>query len=142
MSDNDSGWEALFNPEDDLDSLRVERTGSAVPSAGKLKVYRDLPGVSGAIQVTLDGVIINQDLPGEPEYYAALAATIGSTGRLIDSTLSLGGYEYAVVRLEEDLQHTMIFRSGDTFIGLLLSGEIAPTHIVARLRDLGRGGRG
>lgn len=136
MSNQDTGWDALFDPEDDLDQpqARVNRSGRA--SGAGLAAYLQLPGVSGAIQVTLDGVVLQEQVPGEVQYYAALTASIGSSARQIDGILSLDGYEYAVARLGADTHSTLIFRQGDTFMGLLLSGEIAPTHIITRLRDL------
>jgi hypothetical protein len=84
--------------------------------------------------------VLHQDVPGEVQYYAALSALIGSAARQVDRTLGLEGFEYAVVRLAADTHSTMIIRVDDTFVGLLLSGEIAPTHIVTRLRDM-RSGR-
>ena len=136
MSNQDTGWDALFNPDDELeDTLAgVDRSGRA--SGAGLTAYLQLPGVSGAIQVTLDGVVLHEQVPGEVQYYAALTASIGSSARQIDGMLSLEGYEYAVARLGEDTHSTLIFRQGDAFVGLLLSGEIAPSHIITRLRDL------
>jgi predicted regulator of Ras-like GTPase activity (Roadblock/LC7/MglB family) len=142
MTDHDSGWDALFNPEEDFDSILGDQTSSGMSQTRDLTGYLQIPGVGGAIRVTLDGVVLQQNVPGEVEYYAALTATIGSTARQVDRLLTLGGYEYAVVRMAADTHPTMIFRQGETFIGLLLSGEIAPSHIVARLRDQRSGGLG
>jgi predicted regulator of Ras-like GTPase activity (Roadblock/LC7/MglB family) len=142
MADKKSGWDALFDPEDDLEAGIGGRSHLAGASSAQLEKYLQLPGVRGAIQVTLDGVVLNQDVPGDVQYYSALTASIGSTARQVDRMLTMGGFEYAVVRMTADTHSTMIFRAGDTFVGLLLSGEIAPTHIITRLRDLGSGGLG
>jgi predicted regulator of Ras-like GTPase activity (Roadblock/LC7/MglB family) len=138
MSEDDSGWEELLNPEDDFDSRQTTGPYGKGLVAG-IEKYLEFPGVRGAIQVTLDGVVLHHQVPGDVDYYAALTASIGSTARKIDNLLSLGGYEYAVVRLATDSHSTMVFHDGNTFVGLLLSGEIAPTHIVTRLKDLGSG---
>lgn len=138
MSEGDSGWKDLFNPEDDFDSRQVTGPYGTGSVAG-IEKYMELPGVRGVIQVTLDGVVLHHQVPGDVEYYAALTASIGSTARKVDNLLSFGGYEYAVVRMATDSHSTMVFNDGNTFVGLLLSGEIAPTHIVTRLQDLGLG---
>jgi predicted regulator of Ras-like GTPase activity (Roadblock/LC7/MglB family) len=139
MSGRDPGWDALFDPEGEIeDQLGGTRRPGRLSSAS-LDGYLQLTGVSGAIQVTLDGVVLQQQVPGDVQYYAALTASIGSSARQIDRMLSFDGYEYAVARMAADTHSTLIFRQGDTFIGLLLSGEIAPTHIVARLSDLHSG---
>jgi predicted regulator of Ras-like GTPase activity (Roadblock/LC7/MglB family) len=140
VSDQDFGWDALFNSDDKLEPVLGGKPPAGTPALGALARYLQLPGVNGAIQVTLDGVVRHQDVPGEVEYYAALTASIGSTARQVNQLLTLNGYEYAVVRMAADTHQTMVFREGDTFIGLLLSGEIAPTHIVARLRSSRSGG--
>ncbi|MGD8632361.1 MAG: roadblock/LC7 domain-containing protein [Anaerolineales bacterium] len=137
MTEDESGWEALFNPDDDFDSQPTRGAYSGKGPGASLGKYLDLPGVRGAIRVTLDGVVLHHQVPGDVEYYAALTASIGSTARRVDRLLSLGGYEYAVVRMASDSHSTMIILDGDTFVGLLLSGEIAPTHIVTRLQNLG-----
>jgi predicted regulator of Ras-like GTPase activity (Roadblock/LC7/MglB family) len=140
MTDKDSGWDALFKPEEDFDSNREPGTLPGTTSITRLENYLQLPGVRGLIQVTLDGVVLHQNVPGDIQYYSALCASVGSAARQADRILGLDGFEYAVVRLSSDAHSTLIFREGETFIGLLLSGEIAPTHIVTRLRDL-RAGR-
>lgn len=140
MPGKDSGWDALFESDDEIDSILQQDPRSGAQSPTGLARFRNLPGVRGAVQVTLDGVVLHHDAPGEIEYYAALAASIGSTARQIDSMLTLNGYDYAVVRLTSDIHPTLIFREQDSFIALLLSGEIAPSHIVTRLRDLRSGG--
>jgi predicted regulator of Ras-like GTPase activity (Roadblock/LC7/MglB family) len=140
MTDKDSGWDALFNSEEDLDANLEPGALPGQTSINKLEVYLQLPGVRGVIQVTLDGVVLHQNVPGDIQYYSALCASVGSAARQVDRILALDGFEYAVVRLGSDAHSTLIFREGETFTGLLLSGEIAPTHIVTRLRDL-RAGR-
>lgn len=139
MSGRDPGWDALFDPEGEIED---QLGGGRVPgglASKSLDGYLQLGGVSGAIQVTLDGVVLQQQVPGDVQYYAALTASIGSSARQIDRMLNFNGYEYAVARMATDTHSTLIFRQGDTFIGLLLSGEIAPTHIITRLRDLHSG---
>ncbi|MGD8553377.1 MAG: roadblock/LC7 domain-containing protein [Anaerolineales bacterium] len=139
MTDKDSGWEALFNPEDDFDSKVEAGALRGQPQSANVERYLQLPGVRGVIQVSLDGVVLHHNLPGDIQYYTALSATVGSAARQVERILGSGGYEYAVIRLTSDAYSTMVFREGKTFIGLLLSGEIAPTHIVTRLRDLNSG---
>jgi predicted regulator of Ras-like GTPase activity (Roadblock/LC7/MglB family) len=140
MTDNSSGWDALFDSEDGLETGIGGRSHPADASSARLEEYLQLPGVTGAIQVTLDGVVLNHDISGEVQYNSALTASIGSTARQVDRMLSMGGFEYAVVKMAADTHSTMIFREGDTFVGLHLSGAIAPTHIISRLRDPGSGG--
>lgn len=135
MTGKHSGWDELFNPEEELEPRIADGARSAGSSRPSLETYLQLPGVRGAIQVTLDGVVLHQDVPGDIQYHAALTASIGSTARQVDRMLAMGGFEYAVVRMAADTYSTMIFRDGETFVGLRLSGEIAPTHIIARLRD-------
>ncbi len=142
MADNQSGWDALFNPDDELESEVGGRSRSPGAAGASLEKYMQLPGVRGAIQVTLDGVVLNQFVPGDVQYYASLTASIGSTARQVDGMLEMDGFEYAVVRTSDDIHSIMIFLEKDSFVGLLLSGEIAPTHIIARLRDPGSGRSG
>ncbi len=142
MADSPSGWNELFNPEDEFEDGLPRSPHTRGAQDEKLERYLELQGVRGAIQVTLDGVVLQQHVPGDVQYYAALTAAIGSTARQVDRMMALQGLEYAVVRMSADTHSTMIFREQDTFIGLLLSGEIAPTHIITRLRGMNSGNLG
>jgi predicted regulator of Ras-like GTPase activity (Roadblock/LC7/MglB family) len=133
MDDYDSGqWDALFAGDEDTRVVREE--GSATGSLG-IQDYCDVPGVKGAVQVALNGVLQAHSLPGSPEQTAAITAYLGVSARQVGAAMSYRTFDHAILNFANDDDPVLVFRQGSSFVGLLLDEEIAASHILTRVRE-------
>lgn len=133
MEDYDSGqWDALFAGDEDTKVVRPE--GAA---AARLTVqeYCDVPGVNGAVQVGIDGVLQFHSVTGSPEQAAAITAYLGASARQVGAAMAYQTFDHAILHFEQGDEPVLVFRQGPSFIGLLLDREIAASHILSRVRE-------
>ena len=133
MDDYDSGqWDALFAGDEDTRIVSTEDTTS-----GSLSIddYCNVPGVKGAVQVAMDGVLQAHSLPGAPEQAAAITAYLGASARQAGAAMAYHAFDHAILNLGEGDDPVLVFRQGSSFIGLLLDEEIAASHILTRVRE-------
>lgn len=129
--DFDSGqWDALFGGDD---GTRVVRPGSARSLSITVQDLCKVPGVKGAVQVALDGVLQAHAVDGSPEQISAMTAYLGATARQVAATLSYQTFDHALLSYVAEGDPVMIFRSGSSFFGLALEADIAASHIFARI---------
>jgi predicted regulator of Ras-like GTPase activity (Roadblock/LC7/MglB family) len=133
MDDYDSGqWDALFSGDEDARVVRAEGSES-----GTLNVqeYCDVPGVKGAVQVALNGVLQAHSLAGSPEQTAAITAYLGTSARQVGAAMSYRTFDHVILNFANDDDPVLVFRQGSSFVGLLLDEEIAASHILTRIRE-------
>ncbi len=131
--DFDSGqWDALFAGDEDA---RVVRHGSSRALSITVQDLRDVPGVKGAVQVALDGVLQAHAMDGSPEQLSAITAYLGATARQVAATMTYQAFDHALLSYIGGGDPVMVFRSGSSFFGLSLEADIAASHILARIRE-------
>jgi len=132
MDDYDSGqWDALFTGDEDS---RVVRTGESSEVTTTVQEYCEVPGVKGAVQVALDGVLQANRVDGSPEQAAAITAYLGASARQVGAVMEYKNFDHAHLNYGEGGDPILVFRKGSSFFGLLLDGEIAASHILSRIR--------
>ncbi len=134
MSDS-NGWEALFGSTEEDQTADGQR-GSSSPDS--VRDFRRLPGVQGVVQVAPNGVILGDDIKGDPNRLGAVAAYIASFAGQINRLLDLGVLTYALLSHGEQDEPFMVIRRQETLYGLLLDRNTSPTHIISRLGDSAR----
>lgn len=134
MSDS-NGWEALFGSTEEFQTADGQRGSSSPDSASD---FRRLPGVQGVVQVAPNGVILGDDIEGDPNRLGAVAAYIASFAGQINRMLNLGVLTYALLAHGEQDEPFMVIRRQETLYGLLLDRNTSPTHIISRLSDSAR----
>jgi predicted regulator of Ras-like GTPase activity (Roadblock/LC7/MglB family) len=133
MDDYDSGqWDALFSGDEDS---RVVRAGSSGIISTSVDELRKLPGVNGAVQVGLDGVLQAHAVEGSPEQVAAITASLSTSTRQVGAVMGYKDFDHAMLTFVEGGDPVVIFRHGASFVGLLLDGDIAASHILTRIRE-------
>jgi predicted regulator of Ras-like GTPase activity (Roadblock/LC7/MglB family) len=137
MDDYDSGqWDALFSGDEDT---RVARAEGTAPGMVGVQEYCEVPGVKGAVQVALDGVLQAHSIAGSPEQTAAITAYLGASARQVGATMSYRNFDHAILNFGDSGDPVLVFRQGSSFVGLLLDEEIAASHILSRIRERTRG---
>ncbi|MFN2275538.1 MAG: roadblock/LC7 domain-containing protein [Anaerolineales bacterium] len=123
-------WDALFGVEN-------RPQGAARPQApgDQLAKYLQLPGVRGVVRLALDGVVLGQAGEIDGEQHGALSAFIGTSGGQLGQTLRMGALQYALFSLTGESKPFLVLRYREGYLGLLLEGEMSPTHVVARLQQ-------
>lgn len=134
MSDS-KGWEALFGSNEEFQTGNGKRRGTSLDS---VRDFRQLPGVLGVVQVAPNGVILGDDIEGDPGRLGAVAAYVASFASQINRMLDLGVLTYALLAIGEQDEPLMVIRRQETLYGLLLDRNTSPTHIVSRLSDSAR----
>jgi predicted regulator of Ras-like GTPase activity (Roadblock/LC7/MglB family) len=136
MDDFDSGqWDALFAGDEDTRVVRADRSGAVELN---VKALHEVPGVKGVVQVALDGVLQAHSMAGSPEQATAITAYLGASARQAGAVMGYKDFDHAIINFQEGGDPVLVFRQGASFIGLLLDGELAPTHILSRIQ--GRSG--
>ena len=116
MTDS-NGWEALFGSTEEDQKADGQR-GSSSPDS--VHDFRRLPGVQGVVQVAPNGVILGDDIEGDPNRLGAVAAYIASFAGQINRMLNLGVLTYALLAHGEQDEPFMVIRRQETLYGLLL----------------------
>jgi hypothetical protein len=133
MDDYDSGqWDALFSGDEDT---RVVRAAGSASGSLKVQDYCDVPGVKGAVQVALNGVLQAHSLAGSPEQTAAITAYLGVSARQVGAAMNYRSFDHVILNFANDDDPVLVFRQGSSFVGLLLDEEIAASHILTRIRE-------
>lgn len=132
MDDFDSGhWDALFTGDEES---RAVPTGDSGAATTTVQEFCGVPGVKGAVQVTLDGVLQAQKVDGSPEQAAAITAYLGASARQVGAVMGYKNFDHAYLNYGEGGDPILVFRQGSSFLGLLLDGEIAANHILSRIQ--------
>jgi predicted regulator of Ras-like GTPase activity (Roadblock/LC7/MglB family) len=132
MDDYDSGqWDALFAGDEDTRLMRADRSGAVQLN---VQALHEVPGVKGVVQVALDGVLQAYSMAGSPEQAAALTAYLGASARQVGATMGYKDFDHAILNFREGGDPVLVFRQGASFIGLLLDGELAASHILSRIQ--------
>ncbi len=115
---------------------------------------REVPGVKGAVRVSLDGVLQQHSIDGPPDIVADLTARLSAAARRIAAVMDYADFEHALLSYRDGGNPLLIFPGESSFIGLLLevpqtlvgisdtsqtfySRElIAASHILTRIRGL------
>jgi predicted regulator of Ras-like GTPase activity (Roadblock/LC7/MglB family) len=133
MDDYESGqWDALFAGDEET---RIVRPEGSVPGSLSIEDYCDVPGVKGAVQVAMDGVLQAHSLQGSPEQAAAITAYLSASARQAGAAMAYHSFDHATLNFEQAGDPVLVFRQGGSFIGLLLDEEIAASHILSRVRE-------
>ena len=125
-------WEALFGSYEEVPTGDKRKAES---SSESIRDLRTLPGVLGVVQVAANGVILADDIEGDPEQRGALAAYVMSFANQVNQSLDLGVLTYALLTVGQEEEPLMVIRYRDMLYGLLLDSNISPTHIVSRLNN-------
>jgi predicted regulator of Ras-like GTPase activity (Roadblock/LC7/MglB family) len=138
MDDFDSGqWDALFAGDEDT---RVVRAAGTASETFSVEEFCEVPGVKGAIRVALDGALQAHSLAESPEQAAAITTYLGASARQVGATMGYRNFDHAVLNFDSGGDPVLVFRQGSSFVGLLLEEDIAPSHIISRIRERSGGG--
>jgi predicted regulator of Ras-like GTPase activity (Roadblock/LC7/MglB family) len=131
--DYDSGqWDALFAGDEDT---RIMRGEGAETTPITMQELRAVPGVKAALQVAHDGILQAHAIEGSPEQAAAITAYLSATARQVGAALSYHNLDHASMDVGESGDPILVIRHGSSYLGLLLDGEIAVSHILTRVRE-------
>jgi predicted regulator of Ras-like GTPase activity (Roadblock/LC7/MglB family) len=133
MEEGDSGqWDALFESDE---VARFARPGSPGSASTSLQELREVPGVRGVVQVALDGVLQAHALDGSPEQAASMTAYLGAAARQVGALMAFNQFDHAMLNYLKGGNPVVVVRRGSSFLGFLLDGDIAASHILTRIRE-------
>jgi len=90
-----------------------------------------IPGVTGAVIVTTDGVVMAHQLPGDVDRHAATAALIGAMATQVGQTLGLGSLSNAVVTMSN--ASMLVAERPDCYVGLVLDQAATPAAVMLQM---------
>jgi predicted regulator of Ras-like GTPase activity (Roadblock/LC7/MglB family) len=131
--DYDSGqWDALFAGDEDTRVMRGEGAGVTPVTMQEL---REVPGVKAALQVAHDGILQAHAVEGSPEQVAAITAYLSATARQVGAAMGFQSFDHASLNIGDSGDPILVIRHGSSYLGLLLDGEIAASHILSRIHE-------
>jgi predicted regulator of Ras-like GTPase activity (Roadblock/LC7/MglB family) len=116
--------------------LQAALSGPAGALGGKadggeiVHVLARLEGVSGAVIVAEDGVVVAQSTEGDAEKEGAVAAFIGAAAVQAGASMGLGAFQRAAVGISSG--SLLVLNRGDLFVGLLLKEAASPALVAGR----------
>lgn len=115
---------------------------------------REVPGVKGAVRVSLDGEIQDHSIDGSPDIAADITTQLSAAAQRVAAVMNYEDFEHALLSFRDGDNPLLVFPWESSFIGLLLdvpqtlvgiSGSsqtffskevIAASHILTRIRGL------
>jgi len=93
-----------------------------------VRALREIESVVGAVLTARDGVVLADELEGDPQKEGAVAVFVGTAANQVGESLALGSFEWGTVAIGKDTM--LVLERPDYYVGLLL-GERASPAIVA-----------
>lgn len=120
-------WSAIL-----MEGMRRIDEGLAQPR-GQLdaaaQALREVPGVTGTVLISSDGVVLAEATEGEAEKEGAVAAFVGNAAQEVGNALGLGGFDWGVVTSTKD--RVLALQGPEYYAGVTLSERASPAMVAA-----------
>ncbi|MFQ5946317.1 MAG: DUF4388 domain-containing protein [Anaerolineae bacterium] len=99
------------------------------------QTLRAIPGATGAVLISSDGVVLAEATEGEAEKEGAVAAFVGNAAQQIGSALGLSRFDWGVVTSTKD--RVLTLQGAEYYAGITLSDRASPAMVATEgKRDL------
>ncbi len=99
-------------------------------------MMKGINGVSGAVVVARDGIVLASELDGDPDKEGAVAVFVGSAASQIGQALDLGPFLSGVVEIGSERTRMVVLEQPDFYLGLLLDERASPALALQRAEGL------
>jgi len=96
---------------------------------------RDIEGVSGAVVVARDGIVIAHDIDGDPDKEGAVAVFVGSAASQIGQALELGALVSGVIELGAARARMLVVEQPDYYVGMQLEERASPSLVLQQVQS-------
>jgi DNA-binding response OmpR family regulator/predicted regulator of Ras-like GTPase activity (Roadblock/LC7/MglB family) len=92
------------------------------------KALKEIEGVTGVVITARDGIVLADDLEGDPQKEGAVTVFVGNAASQAGEYLALGSFDWGTVAIGKDTM--LVLEQPEYYVGLLL-GERASPALVA-----------
>ena len=105
--------------------------------AEKVSAVKAVEGVSGVVFAARDGVVLAQDIAGNPEKEAAVAVFLGYAANQVGKTLRMGDMNWVTATLGKDT--FLVIERPEFYVGVVLMEGTSPALATSRICALFEG---
>lgn len=120
-------WTAIL-----MEGMRRIDEGGPQPSSrldATVQALRSIPGATGAVLISSDGVVLAEATEGEAEKEGAVAAFVGNAAQQIGSALGLSNFDWGVVTSRKD--RVLTLQGSEYYAGVTLSDRASPAMVAS-----------
>ena len=94
------------------------------------RALREIEGVVGVVIVARDGIVLADELEGDPQKEGAVAVFVGNAASQAGESLALGPFEWGTVAIGKDT--VLVLEQPDYYVGLLLGERASPALVASQ----------
>jgi DNA-binding response OmpR family regulator/predicted regulator of Ras-like GTPase activity (Roadblock/LC7/MglB family) len=99
-----------------------------------VRALRQIDGVVGVVFAARDGIVLADDLDGDPLKEGAVTVFVGNAASQVGESLALGAFDWGTVVVGKDT--VLVLEQPDCYVGLLLSERASPALVASSAQSV------